>query len=187
MEIYLVRHTTPDIAKGICYGQANIELASSFGEEYKTILEKLTVPQVDFIFSSPLHRCYQLSEKLAKHFNSTIGLRPHLKEVKFGEWELKAWNDIPKTTLQPWMEDFVNVAPPQGESFVDLQNRVVDCIDKIATLGLDKVIIVSHAGPIRAFLAHISNTDLKDAFSIKVEYGQVEKVSFKDGTFTWCK
>ena len=30
MEIYLVRHTTPDVAKGICYGQADIDVTATF-------------------------------------------------------------------------------------------------------------------------------------------------------------
>ncbi|MEM9897397.1 MAG: alpha-ribazole phosphatase, partial [Bacteroidota bacterium] len=27
MEIYLIRHTTPEISKNICYGQSDLELS----------------------------------------------------------------------------------------------------------------------------------------------------------------
>jgi len=39
MEIYLIRHTTPDVAKGICYGQTDLDVANTFEEEviYKSI------------------------------------------------------------------------------------------------------------------------------------------------------
>ena len=39
MDIYLVRHTTPKIDKGICYGQSDLELADSYPEEFKAILD----------------------------------------------------------------------------------------------------------------------------------------------------
>lgn len=44
MEIYLIRHTTPKIAKEICYGQSDIALASTFREEAKGVLQEL--PQI---------------------------------------------------------------------------------------------------------------------------------------------
>ena len=39
MEIYLIRHTTPKIEKGICYGQADLNVADSFEEEINVILK----------------------------------------------------------------------------------------------------------------------------------------------------
>ena len=41
MDIYIIRHTTPDIAKGICYGQTNLELTDDFQAESDAILSKL--------------------------------------------------------------------------------------------------------------------------------------------------
>ena len=41
MLIHLIRHTKPEIAAGICYGQTDLELASSFTQEADTVLSKL--------------------------------------------------------------------------------------------------------------------------------------------------
>ena len=41
MQIYLVRHTTPDIGHDTCYGRKDIVLAASFEQEASEVLEKL--------------------------------------------------------------------------------------------------------------------------------------------------
>ena len=56
MLIHIIRHTTPDIAKGICYGQTDLALASSFYEERELLTSKL-LDSYDAIYTSPLQRC----------------------------------------------------------------------------------------------------------------------------------
>jgi len=38
-EIYLIRHTTPKVEKGICYGQTDLNLADTFEQEKERILK----------------------------------------------------------------------------------------------------------------------------------------------------
>jgi alpha-ribazole phosphatase len=48
MDIYLIRHTSVDVPKGLCYGQSNVSLTKTFEEEAKVIQKKLPLTQVDF-------------------------------------------------------------------------------------------------------------------------------------------
>ena len=64
MEILLVRHTTPNIEKGVCYGQTDIDVTPSFNEELKVIQEKIQPKESDLVFSSPLLRCEKLATSL---------------------------------------------------------------------------------------------------------------------------
>ncbi len=169
MEIYLVRHTTPDIEKGICYGQSDIGLADSFLSEITEVHNKIPIDKISKIYCSPLQRC----KLLAETFNKPITFDNDLKELNFGNWELKAWDAIDKSEITPWMEDFVHVKVPKGESYVTLQKRMLDFYHSLDHTSEEKIIIVTHAGPIRALLAYIRNVDLKDSFSIKVDYGEV--------------
>lgn len=189
MEIYLIRHTTPDIEKGICYGQADISVTDTFETELSEIAAQLKGIHPTVIYSSPLQRRTILANALKKEFNTPeIQTDVRLKEVDFGNWELKPWDAIPQQEIDPWMKDFVHIAPPNGESFIQLQKRVLHFFEALPILPIEnKIIILAHAGPIRAFLASISNTPLKDAFSISLTYGQIEKVLYKDGTFVWQK
>jgi alpha-ribazole phosphatase len=172
MEIYLVRHTTPLIEKGICYGQTDLNITDTFDKEAAIILDKIKTDNEVRIFSSPLKRCVLLAEKFDKH----ITIDKRLMELDFGDWEMKKWNDIPENEMTPWMQDFVNVKVPKGESYTDLSKRVLDFFHEIKSLNQKQTIIVSHGGPIRSLLAYLTNTELKDSFDIKIIYGQISKI-----------
>jgi len=175
MEIYLVRHTETICEKGICYGQSDVNIVEPFDEIFDKIISEL--PSEAVIFSSPLKRCVIL----AKHIQQNIKAISYqederLKEMNFGDWELKTWNEIPPEELNPWMEDFVNIKVSNGESFTELHKRVgVFLLDKIQKIN-HPIIIVSHAGVIRSILCHQTSLPLKDAFNNKVDFGEVIRI-----------
>ncbi|WP_109299216.1 alpha-ribazole phosphatase [Aquimarina sp. AU474] len=172
MEIYLVRHTTPNIDKGICYGQSDIGITDSFQTEVEKIHNQIPISEISKIYCSPLQRC----KLLAKTFKKEVVFDNRLKELNFGDWELQPWDALPQKELQPWMDDFVNVQVPNGESYVELQQRILSFFSSLDLSLTEKNIIVSHAGPLRALLSHIRQIDLKDSFNIKIGYGEVIKL-----------
>ena len=68
MEIYIIRHTTPDIEKGICYGQSDLNLVDNYAEEFEAIKSKIPTTKTFKIISSPLKRC----ALLAQQFSNTV-------------------------------------------------------------------------------------------------------------------
>lgn len=173
MEIYLIRHTTPKVEKGICYGQADLDITETFLEEVEAIKPHLPKEGVK-VYSSPLQRCKKLADALFADFN--IDVHEDLMELNCGQWELLPWNDIPKDEIQPWMDDFVNVRVPQGESYVDLHNRVVNRFNAIVAKQ-ESAVIVAHGGVLRSILSHITATPLKESFdAFTLHYGCVVKI-----------
>lgn len=176
MEVYLVRHTETICEKGICYGQSDVNIAEPFDAVFNEIVSQL--PLEVAIFSSPLKRCVIL----AKHIQNNIKTISYqedkrLKEMNFGDWELMNWNDIPSEQLNPWMEDFVNIQVSNGESFVELHDRVGDFLSEILSKNIQHpIVIVAHAGIIRSILCHQTSLPLKEAFQNKVDFGQVIKI-----------
>lgn len=177
MDIYLVRHTTPKIDKGICYGQSDLALVNSYPEEFKTIQD--AIPKGDYhIISSPLQRCSAFAKWYAEQvevaYQIPITYDNRLLELNFGDWELMPWNDIPQKDIEPWMNDFVNVRVPNGESYIDLTTRVYSFFEELVQSEITKsVIIVTHAGPIRSLLAKLLEIPLEKSFRIKIQYGDV--------------
>ncbi|WP_462247896.1 alpha-ribazole phosphatase [Ekhidna sp.] len=170
MEIYLIRHTTPDIPKEICYGQSNVKLASTFIDESRSTLANLP-SSIDIVYTSPLERCLELAKLIVSKKLEEI---PQLQEMSFGDWELMPWSDIPMKELNPWMENFVNEKVPNGESMKMLATRVIKIYKRILASKEEKIAIVTHAGPIRIILSEVNQTPLKEAFErYQVDYGEV--------------
>lgn len=173
MEIYLVRHTTPDIASGICYGHSDLDVTDTFDAEASEVQRKLEshgLMEDAVFYSSPLQRCFKLASSLT---SAPIATDERLMEMDFGDWEMQAWDDIDEKTLRHWTDDFVNVSCPGGESFQLFYNRVANFIESIKLEGHDKVVIVTHGGVIRSFFCYLGMTTLETCFEEKVEYGDV--------------
>lgn len=172
MEVYLIRHTTPHIEKGTCYGQADLDITASFEEEAQCIRPHLPA-HIRTVYSSPLQRCRKLAEYLFP--DKEIILDDQLKEINCGDWELKPWDAIEQDNLKKWMDDFVHVTIPGGESYTQLYNRVRHFFDRLPLH--QPVAIVSHGGVIRSLLSYINNITLKDSFdAFAIRYGCVVKV-----------
>ena len=150
MEIYLVRHPTPAVEKGICYGQTDLGLTDSFKEKVES-LKLILSKEYDVVVTSPLNRC----ARLAKEFSSKPKEDKRLMEMNFGEWEMKKWNDIPFNQLNNWMADFTNVTPPSAEPFSSFTERVINFYLEILDHSFERVLLITHAGVIRVILAKI--------------------------------
>jgi alpha-ribazole phosphatase len=176
MDIYLIRHTTPAIERGTCYGFADLDVANTFIEEATRI--KQLLPGKPFaVYASPLQRCSKLARFL---FNDNFTTDDRLKELNFGEWEMKRWNDIGPDALQAWMDNYVYERVPGGESYEDLQKRSVEIFNEVIARGKDAV-LVAHSGVIRGLLAHVTNTPLEKSFELRVEYGRMAHLEVTNG------
>lgn len=178
MKLYLVRHTRVDIPAGICYGQADVAVADTFMEESVAVRKKLRGIYFDKVYSSPLLRCAHLAEELADDANNII-YDHRLKELNFGDWEGNSWNHIYENLPggKEWFADYENLPCPNGESYAGLLHRVRQFIaDLPETEG--NVLIITHAGVVRAFRIILENWPVKKAFDEPVGYGQVTVIDF---------
>ena len=172
MIVYFIRHTTPDIEKGICYGQSDIGLTSTFEDESDFLLSKIKDVEKHTVISSPLKRCLKLAYKISLDAVTN----PYLMELNFGDWELKPWNDIPQKEQDLWMTDFVKVPATNGESYQELYDRVLHFYRSIEE---HNTIVITHAGVIRSILAHATKTKLENSFEFKIPYGTIVKLNME--------
>lgn len=169
--LYLVRHTAPRIAPGLCYGQLDVDVADSFGEEANAVLQWL--PPIDQVVTSPLLRARRLGECLARERCCELRSDARLMEKHFGSWEGKDWDNIPRAEIDAWAADIMGYAPPGGESALQLQQRVQGFMRDLAKLPGNDIAIVAHGGSIRALLALIAGISLPRTIGWKIEYGTV--------------
>ena len=181
MEIYLIRHTTPKIEKGICYGQTDIPVVDSFSVEAKSVLQQLP-NTFDMIYSSPSNRCFKLAQMIQPY--PSIVTDKRLLEMNFGDWEMKKWDEINQDELHKWTQDFVNVGVPNGENFTQLNIRVNHFMHEIAKQNFNKVAVVTHSGVIRSFVISVLGIPNENAFKFAIDYGSVTKINIEsDSTY----
>ena len=174
MKYFLLRHTKPDIAEGICYGQTDVDVLPSFEQEKVQVLKKLKNIKFDRIYSSPLKRCARLADSI-KLSDTPICLDNRLKEMNFGVWELKPWAEIEKTeAAKKWFEDYIHLPASDGESYMDLLKRVRHFInDTQEEKEIESLLLVCHRGVIGAFYTIINNLNPFRAFELEIGFGDI--------------
>ena len=177
MNIYFIRHTAVYNPNKLCYVQSEIPLEENFTVDFDWVKDHLSIEENTSFFSSPFRRCSKLASYLS---DDTFKIEERISELNFGNWEMKPWVQIDEKELNPWMEDFVNYAPTQGESFNDLYNRSVAFFEDLTHSTSNDAVVVCHAGVIRAILAYILDFPLENAFNIQIDYSSITKV-FWDG------
>lgn len=177
MKLYLLRHTKLDIERGICYGHADVDVGPSFLDELKIIKTKLANIDFDRLYCSPLQRCYKLAESLGI---GDVIADDRLKELHFGDWEMKKWDAIPREPFDRWANDYANLAPPNGETFTELHARAKSFVKEVSSHCLGKnLLVVTHGGLIRALVAESLNLPLDRLFHIAIDHGSVTQLEFK--------
>lgn len=178
MELYLIRHTTPAVDKGICYGQSDIPLKETFEEEWLTLKQHLP-STVNAIYTSPYTRCNSLAVKIGEHINCVVYKDERLAELNFGVWEMKLWSEIDRAESDHWMEDYEQRRCPGGESYNDLILRVKNFLSELQSTSNDAVIIVTHGGIIRAVNSIIKKVPLAASMDMTVAFGGVYRFSMQ--------
>ena len=175
MEIYLIRHPRADIEAGICYGQTDIKLKQEDTEKAVQRINEF-VPNISGseIYSSDLKRCKVIAQNLTD--NGSIIYSSKIREINFGKWEMKRWDEIPKQELNIWMDDFVNQNCYNGESYKDLYTRVVQFWEELINKNPSQILVITHGGVIRSILCYILNIPLKNSFKLNIDLCSISKI-----------
>jgi probable phosphoglycerate mutase len=150
----LVRHgLTPTTGKVLPGRAPGLVLAEAGQKQAQAAADRIAaLGSVDAVYSSPLERARGLKVRVDKG----------LLECDFGEWtgaELKKLMKLPEwsTVLRaPSTFRF-----PGGESFTEMQGRMVTAIDRLRAAHTGGVVVcVSHADTIKAAVAHAMGTHI---------------------------
>jgi probable phosphomutase (TIGR03848 family) len=162
--VLLVRHgQTPTTGKVLPGRAPGLHLAEAGVAQAQAAAARIAELQaVDAVYASPLERARETAAPIAKARNLKVQIDKGLLECDFGEWtggELKALAKRPEwTTVQRYPSGF---RFPGGESFTDMQARMVAAVERLASRHAGGVVVaVSHADPIKAVVAHALGTHL---------------------------
>ena len=141
-------------------------------------LKKLAklIPKNAIWYVSPLKRAIQTAKALSEYIGySKIIREKKLVEQNYGDWAGKEisviWRKI-KKYKQKHNFSFISpeFTPPNGESFVEQCNRVRIWLEELKFSEGQNIVVVAHAGTIRAAISHVLQINPDNAIGIDVVY-----------------
>jgi len=162
--VLLVRHgqtpttgsTLPGRAKGLHLAESGLAQAEAAAARIAQLRD------VAAVYASPLERTRETARPIAAARGLKVQIHRGLLECDFGDWTGAKLTDLRKLpewrTVQSYPSGF---RFPGGESFTEMQTRMVGAIDELVARHPGQTIVaVSHADTIKAALAQALGTHL---------------------------
>lgn len=170
----MIRHTSVDVPKGMCYGWSDVPVAATFEEEAAVTKAALAeCGTFDRVFSSPLTRA-RLLAAFCGYPRPEVDER--LKEMNMGDWEMRCFDEIDDTRLQEWYDDYMHVATTNGESFPMLYARVSSFLDELRRLPYERVAVFAHGGVLMCAGIYAGLFPADECFDHLAGYGEIQRI-----------
>lgn len=152
----LIRHGEPEGGPRF-RGRRDDALSARGFEQMRAALPAGEMP--DRILSSPLRRCRDFAEELARLSDRPLTIEPDFCEISFGDWEGHTLEEVQQSDgerLAAFWRDAEQHPPPNGEALAAFHERVARAWDYwSAELRDERVLVVGHGGVIRMILARV--------------------------------
>ena len=139
----------------------------------------------DHIVTSPMLRCSDFAQALADKYELSVTVEDNLKEIGFGVWEGRAPEQIKSEApdeYENFYRDPVNLRPAGAEDLAAFYARVTSVYESVCQTNTGKhVLIVAHAGVIRAIVAHALQAPIAAMYQIKVGNAGISRIQTIDG------
>ena len=183
--LFLIRHGETTTASEFRYvGHMDVDITENGIEQMNKLKDRFKNEEINALYSSDLIR----TKKGAKIISSCHPIKPvalrEFREINLGIWEGLTREEIIERYPMEFKQRLGNLANHRikgGESFKDLQERVVKKLLEILNLSKGKnVMLVAHGGVNRAILFDILNLDLGLLTRIDQVYGCLNIIDYYD-------
>jgi len=161
--LVLARHAVTEQTGPMLTGRApGVDLSADGRKQAAALAERLADLPVAAVYASPIERTAQTAAAVAERHGLAVHSLPGALEADYGEWTGGKLADLAKTELWKTVQRAPSRARfPGGESMTEMQARIVGCLEAVvADHPGDIVVVVSHADPIKAAIAHYTGLHL---------------------------
>ena len=155
-------------------GQTNTRLTRQGMDQIQALAQYLAPVPIELIVCSDLTRCVQTAEILAHAHGLALEPYASLREICLGDWEGLPMAQVRENDPESFELRGRNLAgfrPPGGESFLDLQDRVLPVFSSLLAEAGGPVAVISHAGVNRVMLCHWLGLSIDKVFSLGQDPG----------------
>ncbi|GAA6135130.1 alpha-ribazole phosphatase family protein [Oceaniserpentilla sp. 4NH20-0058] len=137
----------------------------------------------DVIISSPLSRCWQFAQSLAKRLDIELLEAGGLREFDFGIWENQLTEDVYSNDFERikglW-EDPMHFASPEGESVLNFEGRILKDWFGCLARPEQSLLVICHGGVIRMLLKEILGLPYPNINRFDVPYASLTRISVNE-------
>ena len=187
-EIIIIRHGETEWNKtGRFQGHSDVPLSAEGRAQAAMLGENLAVDHVDMIYASDLTRAMETAAPLAARFGLPVISDPQLRELNFGAWEGRNFNDVNAenpNAMKNFYTDPEQADIPESEPFPEFQRRIAGRVREIVAQERGKrIVIVSHGASIRILLADLLSMPIRSIWHLSQLNTAVNKIRFEDDGF----
>jgi probable phosphoglycerate mutase len=162
--VLMVRHGTTPTTGAVLPGRARgLHLAEAGHQQAQTAADRIgALNKVTAVYASPLERTRETARPIGRATGNRVRTDRSLLECDFGDWTGEKLSTLRKRP--EWTQ--VQQSPsrfrfPSGESFAEMQLRIVSGIERLVGIHQgETIVVVSHADPIKAAVAQALGTPL---------------------------
>jgi broad specificity phosphatase PhoE len=170
-------------------GHTDVPLDGEGRTQADALAVHLAGERFDFALASDLARAWATAAAIGAACGVTIESEPRLREMRFGSWEGRTWDEIVAQT--PALAGRSATAPayytpPDGESFDDVSARVRPVLAEVAArlAPSGRALLVSHAGVMHALLRVALDEPNEAALGVTFLPASIMRLT-GDGSLPW--
>jgi broad specificity phosphatase PhoE len=179
--VILVRHAAHDNVGGYLAGRLpGVALGEAGKAQARRLAQRMVGERIDIIQSSPVQRTRETAQAIADMAAREVKIAPALDEVDFGAWSGRSFEELNSDEYwRRWNAARSLTATPAGETMLGVQQRIYAHILSSVHANPDaRIVMVSHADPIRAALAVVLGMSLDRLQSIDIAPASVSIIDF---------
>jgi broad specificity phosphatase PhoE len=169
--LILIRHGETDWnVEGRWQGHADVPLNERGRAQAEELAESLAGDRIGAIYASDLLRTVETAGPLARSQGLEIRIDPRLREIDQGEWQGLLIDEIQTRYAEEFRlrrENPLEVAPPGGETALQVQERVLAAVqDILAAHPGGTVAIVSHGFALAVIRAYFTGIPIREVWEL---------------------
>jgi probable phosphoglycerate mutase len=158
------------------------ELSEEGEQQVRAAAERLAADgAVDVVLASPLRRTKQTAQAVGDLLGLEVREVDGFRECAFGDWEGLTFDQVRAgwpDELAEWLGNPA-VAPPGGESFVDVRKRVLRARDEVlARYPRGSVLVVTHVTPIKVLVTDALEASLSGLYRMELSPATLTEVQW---------
>ncbi len=183
--LYLVRHGhTRATELGLLYSDPKIEITEKGLAQAQAAAKYVAATKPQILLCGAAVRVAQSSQPVEQETGLKAQIVKGFEEWQVGDWEGRTYLDIKKNDpdqYRCWCADPISNAPPNGESIVQLSERIRESLIELITNSEFEgktIAMVTHSGIIRSIIVHALGMPIENFWRLSIPTGSISRIDF---------